>query len=140
MWSYCNRSQWLLRLSYAHVQMVLYKPFLHHALKDAQQPGRLNMKAYACGSACIKAAMQVVWLVEKLEACDLFSEAQWFIALILAFTASCLALFVMSNTNDPTRIETSDAVRRIMELCSRHADHNASLRCCAMFLKVRHVD
>ncbi len=84
--------------------------------------------------------MQVVWLAEKLEASDLFSKAQWFIALILAFTASCLALFVMSNTKDPTLNETSDAARRIMELCSRHADHNASLRCCSTFLKVRNID
>ena len=118
--------------------MVLYKPFLHHALKDVRRSGSLSLKAYACGSACIKAAMQVVWLAERLEACNLLNDAHWFTTLILAFTASCLALFVMSNKKDPTLSETSDAVRRIRELCSRYADRNASMQRCSKFLGVRH--
>jgi hypothetical protein len=120
--------------------MVLYKPFLHHALQDVRRNNSLSLKAYACGSACIKAAMQVVWLAERLEACNLFNEAHWFTTLILAFTASCLALFVMTNKRDPTLGETSDAVRRVMELCSRYADRNASMQRCSKFLRVRHSE
>jgi hypothetical protein len=118
--------------------MVLYKPFLHHALKDVQRTGSLSLKAYACGSACIKAAMQVVWLAERLEDCSLFNEAHWFMTLILAFTSLCLALFVMSNKSDPTLGETFDAIRRIREICSRYADRNASLQRCSKFLGVTH--
>ena len=135
-----RRSQLLLRLSYAQVQMVLYKPFLHHALKDVQRTGSLSLKAYACGSACIKAAMQVVWLAERLEDCGLFNEAHWFMTLILAFTSLCLALFVMCNRSDPTLGETFDAIRRIREICSRYADRNASLQRCSKFLGVMHSE
>lgn len=129
-----TRSQLLLRLSYAHVQMVLYKPFLHHTLKGVLQNCCLNLKAYACGSACIKAAMQVVWLAERLETCKLFNESYWFTTLILAFAASCLAVFVLSNSRDESD-ETAIAVCKIRELCSRHADGNVSMQRCSEFLE-----
>ncbi|KAI7228304.1 hypothetical protein KC330_g7982 [Hortaea werneckii] len=129
------RSQLMLRMYYAHVQMVLYRPFLHHALKDVRRSSRVSMKAYACGSACIKASMQVVWLAERMEASDLFNAAHWFVTLIVAFTAACLVLFVTSNQGDPTVDETAEAVRRIRDLCSRHAQHNTSMRRCLHFLE-----
>ena len=130
-------SQLMLRMYYAHVQMVLYRPFLHHALKDVRRSSRVSLKAYACGSACIKAAMQVVWLAERMEASNLFNAAHWFVTLIVAFTAACLVLFVTSNQGDPTVNETAEAVQRIRDLCSRHAQHNTSMRRCLHFLEVR---
>ncbi|KAK3714465.1 Gypsy retrotransposon integrase-like protein 1 [Vermiconidia calcicola] len=130
------RSQLLLRLAYAHVQMVLYRPFLHHALKIMRSNSPvISLKAYACGSACIKAAMQVVWLAETLESYNLFNEAHWFAALIISFTAACLVLFVMSNEGDPTLKETEDAVRRIKGLCQRHSGQNPSMARCYRFLE-----
>lgn len=80
--------------------------------------------------------MQVVWLVETLESCQLFNEAHWFTTLMVAFTAACLALFVMSNESDPTLEETKDAVRRIKSLCYRHSNQSASMQRCSMFLEV----
>ena len=117
--------------------MVLYRPFLHHALKNMRSTTRISIKAYACGSACIKAAMQVVWLAEALESsAGLFNEAHWFTTLIISFTAACLALFVMSNEGDPTLRETEDAARRMKRLCARHSAHNASMLRCYQFLEV----
>lgn len=81
--------------------------------------------------------MQVVWLAERMEASDLFNAAHWFVTLIVAFTAACLVLFVTSNQGDPTVDETAEAVRRIRDLCSRHAQHNTSMRRCLHFLEVR---
>lgn len=116
--------------------MVLYRPFLHHALKAMRSDNRISLKAYACGSACIKASMQVVWLAETLESHHLFNEAHWFVAFVVSFTAACLVLFVMSNEGDPTLKETEDAVRRIKDLCHRHSEENPSLLRCYKFLKV----
>ncbi|KAK4551492.1 Gypsy retrotransposon integrase-like protein 1 [Recurvomyces mirabilis] len=115
------RFQLTLRLYYAHVQMVLYGPFLHHSLGNERQASHTNIKAYACGSACVKAAIQVVWLVERLEASSLFNARLWHVAFIITFAAACLSLYVTSNRGAPTVHDTEDAVRRIKELCSRHA-------------------
>lgn len=80
--------------------------------------------------------MQVVWLVETLESCELFNEAHWFTTLVVSFTAACLVLFVMSNESDPTLEETKDAVRRMKSLCHRHSGQSASMQRCYMFLEV----
>ncbi|KAK0887393.1 Gypsy retrotransposon integrase-like protein 1 [Friedmanniomyces endolithicus] len=129
------RSQLMLRLYHAQVQMVLYRPFLHHALGDAQRGSSTSLKAYACGSACIKAAMQAVWLVERLETSSLLSTAHWHVTYVITFTAASLCLFVTCNRGAPTVAETEDAVRRIKGVCSRNADANASLRRCHQFLE-----
>ncbi|KAK0860523.1 Gypsy retrotransposon integrase-like protein 1 [Friedmanniomyces endolithicus] len=129
------RSQLMLRLYYAHVQMVLYRPFLHHALRSPKQMGRTSLKAYACGSDCVKAAMQAVWLLERLEASAMFSSALWFIKLIVSFTAAILSLFVTCNYGAPTVDETADAVRRMRELCARHSRESDALKRCLEFLE-----
>lgn len=78
--------------------------------------------------------MQVVWLAERLEACNLFNEAQWFISTTITFTAACLVLFVISNDQDPTLHEIEDAVCRLKGLCLRHAEQNSLLQGCVKFL------
>jgi len=130
------RSQLLLRMSYAHVQMVLYRPFLHHALKHARPSEQLKYKAYACGSACVNASMQVVWLAETLEAKNLFHEAYWFTTLVISYAATCLMLFAVSNEGDPTVMEVADAAERLRQLLQRHADRNTAARRCYNFLSV----
>ncbi|KAK5163592.1 Gypsy retrotransposon integrase-like protein 1 [Saxophila tyrrhenica] len=129
------RCQSLLRLYHAHVQLVLYRPFLHHALKRARQNDDLSQKAYACGDACIKAALQVVALVEKMEADGVMNTAHWYLNLIVAHAAACLVLFTTSASQSPTVYETGDAVRRLKEFCSRHASSESSLQRCLTFLE-----
>ena len=130
------RSQLLLRLYHAQVQMVLYRPFLHHALRQVRRPSRKSLKAYACGSACIKAAMQAVWLAERLEASSLLNAALWHATFTITFTAAVLCLFTTSNRGTPAVDGTEDGVKRIRELCARHAGGNDSLRRCLQFLDV----
>lgn len=126
----------MLRLYYAQVQMVLYRPFLHHALREIRHGSRTSLKAYACGSACVKAAMQAVWLTERLEASSIFNAAFWHMTFIITISAACLCLFATSNRGTPAVDGTEDGVRRIKELCARHADNHDSLRRCLQFLNV----
>lgn len=54
------QAQLLLRLSYAVCQMALYRPFLHHLVRDKRSPD-FSLRGFACASACVRAAMQAVW-------------------------------------------------------------------------------
>lgn len=117
--------------------MVLYRPFLHHAVKHLRPTIGIQYKAYACSSACVKAAMQVVWLAEALEARGLFNEANWFVAPIVSFAATMLMLFVLSNEDDATVNETADAAERVKNILARHAGRSPSTRRCYTFLQVR---
>lgn len=130
------RTQLLLRLAYAHVQMVLYRPFLHHAAKSLRPYRKIRYRAYACGSACVKAAMQVVWLAEALESRGLYNEANWFVALTTTFAATVLMLFALSNDGDETIQEETAAAERIKNLLARHAEKSTSAKRSSAFLQV----
>lgn len=126
----------MLRLYHAHVQMVLYRPFLHHTLQTPSRDDRLNMKAYACGSACVKASMQVVWLVEKMHNSNVLNVAQWFFSQIIANTAACLVLFVSGARNSAADEETLLAIDRLRQICLKYADRSDAMRKCLAFLEV----
>ncbi|KAF8861656.1 hypothetical protein BDZ45DRAFT_250787 [Acephala macrosclerotiorum] len=102
-----TRTQLLLRLAYAHVQMVLYRPFIIHVIRTAPSDPP-EMRSFACASACIKAAMQIVWLVEELETRGLLISAYWFTVYITFFAVMALCMFIISNPDDPT---VDDALR-----------------------------
>lgn len=70
-------AQLLLRLQYAAVQVILYRPFLHHVNRSNQDP-EFNYNGYAFGSACLKASMQVVLILDSTETQGLLHEAQWY--------------------------------------------------------------
>ncbi|KAF1809717.1 hypothetical protein P152DRAFT_476138 [Eremomyces bilateralis CBS 781.70] len=105
------KQQLLLRLAYAHVQMVLYRPFLHHISKSRNDPN-FDLRAFACASACTKAAMQAIWLVQALEDRKLLVGCYWFTVYITFFAVACLLMFVLTNGHDPSAKDTFDFAER----------------------------
>lgn len=49
-----------IRYTYAAAQIMLYRPFLHHLLRAPNDP-LFSIVGYGYGSACVQAAMQLVW-------------------------------------------------------------------------------
>lgn len=87
--------------------MVLYRPFILHVIRKTPQDPP-EMRSFACASACIKAAMQIVWLVEGLESRGLLISAYWFTVYFTFFAVMALCMFIISNPDDPT---VDDALR-----------------------------
>lgn len=94
------------------------------------------MKAHECGCACVKASMQTVWLVEKMESSGVFEAAHWFAVLIIAFSASCLLLYVKGAEEGVDAEQEKAAVFRLQAFCSRWAHTSSSMSRCADFLQV----
>ncbi|KUJ06794.1 uncharacterized protein LY89DRAFT_397515 [Mollisia scopiformis] len=110
------RTQLLLRLAYAHVQMVLYRPFILHVIRTSPSDPP-DMRSFACASSCIKAAMQIVWLIEGLEHRGLLISEYWFTVYITFFAVMALCMFIISNPDDPTfddALSTAEKGRRIL--------------------------
>ncbi|KAK4497130.1 hypothetical protein PRZ48_011580 [Zasmidium cellare] len=123
------RSQLLLRFCFHSVQVSLYRPFLHHVARDRNDP-TFNFKGYEFGSACIKACTQVVWLIDAIDRHGFLHEAQWFNTYHLAFAASSLMLFILSNRDGPTVEESQVAVVKAKELLGKQARRNIAARRC----------
>jgi hypothetical protein len=134
-----HSDQLLLRLAYSHVQMVLYRPFIHHIAKrksDADFDGR----AFACASACINAALQVVWLDETLEAQGILLGSRWLILFSTFLAVVCLLMFVLSNIEDPSAEKYLSVVSRGFDIISRFAQSNNSAKVYVDCLAVSRCD
>jgi len=120
---------------YAHVQMVLYRPFLHHITKKKTDRD-FDIRAFACASACIQASMQVVWLDEALDSKGLLHGYYWPILYTTFVSVICLLMFVLSNKSDPTAQESLSAAVRGYRILVKFAKTNQSVRNFAESLKV----
>lgn len=70
------RSQMILRLQHAAVQISLYRPFLNYICPDGRSQD-FNYQGYAYGSSCLRASTQVIVAVDSMEKEGLLHESQW---------------------------------------------------------------
>ncbi|KAL2074597.1 hypothetical protein VTL71DRAFT_8375 [Oculimacula yallundae] len=91
------RVQQLLRLSYAHVQMMLYRPFLHY-VSDKGCAGRtIDERSYACAAACVSVSRNIVHITAEMKKRGLLVGAYWFTMYTTFFAILSLVYFVLEN-------------------------------------------
>jgi hypothetical protein len=99
-----QRMQQLLRMAYAHVQMLLYRPFLHYISKP--RTGRpVDDRSYACAAACINISRNIVHITEDMKKRGLLQGAYWFTMYTTFFAILSLCFFVLENTGDEGALE-----------------------------------
>jgi hypothetical protein len=107
--------------------MVLYRPFIHHIAKSTTDADFDN-RAFACASACINAALQVVWLDEALEAKGILLGSRWLLLFTTFLAVVCLLMFVLSNMDDGLAEERLLVASKGFDIISRFAASNNSAR------------
>lgn len=95
------------------------------------------MKSYACASACVKAAMQIVWLADEMDKRGLLVGAYWFTVYIIFFAIMSLCMFILGNPKDPTTIGAMKAALKGREILVGLALESASAARCVVSLGVR---
>ncbi len=130
-----SRVQLLLRLAYAHVQMILYRPFIHHIVRTKRE-GLLELRSFACASACVKAAMQVVWLVDEMDSRGLLNGAYWFTVYMTFFAVMSLCMLILGNVEDPTVDDTMKAASRGRDILVQMALQSTNAERCLTVLEV----
>jgi len=94
------------------------------------------MKSYSCASACVKAAMQIVWLVDEMDKRGLLIGVYWFTVYIMFFAIMSLCMFILGNANDPTTKEVMKAALKGREILVGLAAESASAARCVASLGV----
>ena len=111
-------------------QLVLYRPFLHHLTRDAQDP-RFTIRGYEFGSACVRAAMQIVWINTQFRRYGLFHDAHWMNLYMLGFSASILTFFVASARQRETVPESHAAALKARDMLGELGRYSLpARRCC----------
>jgi hypothetical protein len=96
-----SRVQQLLRMSYAHVQMMMYRPFIHYVSQVSQQE-KTDKRSFACAAACISVARNIVHITSEMKRRGLLVGAYWFVMYTTYFAIISLVYFVLENPNSPT--------------------------------------
>ncbi|CZT49777.1 related to transcriptional activator Mut3p [Rhynchosporium secalis] len=91
------RVQQLLRLSYAHVQMMLYRPFLHYVSEKGCAGRTIDERSYACAAACVSVSRNVVHITAEMKKRGLLVGAYWFTMYTTFFAILSLVYFVLEN-------------------------------------------
>ncbi|MCJ1389554.1 hypothetical protein MMC18_002411 [Xylographa bjoerkii] len=96
-----SRVQQLLRMAYAHVQMVLYRPFLHY-VAQSYHGGRIDKRSYACAAACVSVSRNIVHITAEMKRRELLIGAYWFTMYTTFFAILALVFFVLENPDSST--------------------------------------
>ncbi|KAI9738136.1 MAG: hypothetical protein M1818_005565 [Claussenomyces sp. TS43310] len=91
------RSQQLLRMAYAHVQMMLYRPFLHYVSSKSNAGKNIDERSYACAAACVSVSRNVVHITTEMKKRGLLIGAYWFTIYTTFFAILSLVFFVLEN-------------------------------------------
>ncbi|KAI1861344.1 uncharacterized protein JN550_010874 [Neoarthrinium moseri] len=101
----------LLRFGYAHVQMVLYRPFLHAVSSRTTADKKPDDRSYALGAAGINVARNIVHIGIEMRKQVSLVGPYWFTLFTEFFAIITLVFYVLENENKPGTAEIlADAV------------------------------
>lgn len=95
----------LLRISYAHVQIIMYRPFLHYVTGNSK--GKIDKRSYACAAACVSVARNVVHITAGMKKKQLLNGSYWFTMYTTYIAILSLLYFILENPESAT---TKDGV------------------------------
>lgn len=98
-------------MGYAHVQMMLYRPFLHYVSPRLNSAKTADDRSYACAAACVSVSRNIVHIFTELKKRGLLVGAYWFSMYTTFFAILSLVFFVLENPdNQGTQEILADAM------------------------------
>ena len=92
----------LLRFAYAHVQMMLYRPFLQYYSRRAGPPAEPADERYlALATAGINVCRNIIHIGLEIRKQAVLIGPYWFITYTQFFAVLSLLLYVVNNPNQP---------------------------------------
>ncbi|KAF2433222.1 hypothetical protein EJ08DRAFT_647599 [Tothia fuscella] len=97
------RVQHLLRMAYAHAQMMLYRPFLHYVSQTCKSR-IVDKRSYACAAACVSVSRNIIHIAVEMKKQGLLVGAYWFSMYTTFFAILSLVFYALENPeNDASR-------------------------------------
>jgi hypothetical protein len=134
------RVQQLLRLSYAHAQVMLYKPFLHYVCMDKRRHN-MDPRAYACAISYVNVSRNIIHITTNMKQAGLLNGAFWFIMYTTFFAVISLVYYAAENPDNATAQPViKDALEGKATLASLATRSMAADRCTATLSEIfRHL-
>jgi hypothetical protein len=124
----------MLRMSFGHAQLLLYRPFLHYISHSTKEKD-VDQRAFACASACISVSRNIIHISTEMRKRD-FTGAYWFSMYTTFFAVVSVLYFVLENPKNPTSFELlRDAVEG-KEVLAFFAKQSMAANWCSTALNV----
>ena len=94
-----QRVQHLLRVAYAHLQMILYRPFLN-AISKAHPPNTADPRSYGCAASCINVSRNIIRITTDMKERGLLYGSYWFAMYTTFFAIISLVFYILENAED----------------------------------------
>ncbi len=91
-------------MAYAHIQMVLYRPFLHYVSRSYRAK-KIDRRSYACAAACVSVSRNIVQLTGQMKRKGLLVGSYWFYMYTTFFAIISLVFYILEN---PQSAEVGD--------------------------------
>lgn len=130
------RAQQLLRMAYAHVQMFLYRPFLHYVSQNLQSK-TIGKRSYACAAACVSVSRNIIHCTCEMKKRGLLIGAYWFYMYTTFFAIISLVFFALENPQSSTSKEILRDASEGKEALANLAKRSMAADRCTMTLNVR---
>ena len=95
----------LLRFGYAHVQMMLYRPFLHYISPSLTTGKKIEDQYYNCAAAGITVSRNIIHIGIEIQKQSALIGPYWFILYTEFFAILSLVFFVLENPDKPGSTE-----------------------------------
>ncbi|KAK3938339.1 putative transcriptional regulatory protein [Diplogelasinospora grovesii] len=99
------RTRTLLRFGYAHVQMMLYRPFLHYVSPRLTAGKTIDERYYACAAAGISVSRNIVHIGIEIQKQAVLIGPYWFILYTEFFAILSLVFYALENPDKPGSME-----------------------------------
>ena len=84
----------LLHISYLHVKIILYRPFIHYISANVKSNSMNDLTCIEKAKTCINVARIVVKLAEDMINKNMLSGSYWFSIYTIFFSVACLVYYV----------------------------------------------
>lgn len=92
-----NSVRTLLRFGFAHVQMMLYRPFLHYISPRLTGGKKIEPRYYDCAAAGITVSRNIIHIGIEIQKQAVLIGPYWFILYTEFFAILSLIFFVLEN-------------------------------------------
>ena len=131
------RVRHLLRFAYAHVQLVLYRPFLHYVSPRLSHNNKIDDLSYACAAAAISVSRNIVHIGLEIRKQRVLSGPYWFMLYTEFFAVLSLVFYAIENPEKPGSAEVLADARAGRQMIADLAEKSLAAERVSDALKVR---
>lgn len=131
-----SRVQHLLRMAYAHAQMMLYRPFLHYVSHSCKSRA-IDKRSYACAAACVSVSRNIVHIVCEMRRKGLLAGAYWFTMYTAFFAILSLVFYALENPDNDASQDVLRVATEGKETLRKLTKRSMAADRCSATLEVR---